>query len=155
MRTFSNYTASALTALITAAAGLGALAVASPASAEKLDFAVAKDCPQPFKETCPGRVGHFVTTDGPLFFEFRSTDPRACGPVTLYTYIDGNEWGQNVVQPGGNDGGYYADVSPGRHLIEVAADSRGVRGGCNQGIMSGWAGTLHVETNQDATDGAT
>jgi hypothetical protein len=75
----------------------------------------------------------------------------------VYTYVEGNPWGQNVVYPGGTDGGYYVDNQPadGDVLIEVSADARGVRGGCNQGIISGWAGTLHVETNEDALDGAT
>lgn len=141
------------TTMIAAVTGTMALTLASPASAEKTDTRVSMDCPQPFGETCPGRRGAFVTTDGPVFFEFRSTDPRACGPVTVYTYVDGNSWGQNVVQPGGNDGGYFTELSPGRHYIEVAADARGVRGGCNQGIMSGWAGTLHIESNADALNG--
>jgi hypothetical protein len=28
------------------------------------------------------------------------------------------------------------------------------RGGCNKGIVSGWAGTLHVETGEEARNGA-
>ncbi|MDT5399655.1 MAG: hypothetical protein QOK33_2886 [Mycobacterium sp.] len=30
----------------------------------------------------------------------------------------------------------------------------GVLGGCNTGSMSGWSGTLHVETDADAANGA-
>jgi hypothetical protein len=45
------------------------------------------------------------------------------------------------------------DVAPGSHLVEVQMD--GVLGGCNTGSMSGWSGTLHVETYDDARNGAT
>ncbi len=30
----------------------------------------------------------------------------------------------------------------------------GVQGGCNTGSMSGWSGTLNVQTNKDAQNGA-
>jgi hypothetical protein len=35
-------------------------------------------------------------------------------------------------------------------LIASLARAEGVLGGCNTGSMSGWAGTLHVETGSDA-----
>jgi hypothetical protein len=89
-----------------------------------------------------------------LFVTFTADgNPPACAPMRARIFIDGKEWGSNIVQPGQNDGGYYIDVAPGSHLIEVQGD--GVRGGCNTGAMSGWSGTLHVETDDDALNGAT
>lgn len=138
-----------------AAAAVGtSLAVAGPASAGKFDEYLAVDCPQPYSQNCPVRDGMTAYTNGPLFVTFTAdTNPPSCAPGKARIFIDGSEWGSAVVWPGQNDGGYYMDVAPGSHLIEVQMD--GVLGGCNTGSMSGWTGTLHVETYEDALNGAT
>jgi hypothetical protein len=134
--------------------GVAALGLAAPASAEKFDQRVAVDCPKPFSQNCPPRRGIEVPTWGPLFVTFTADPgPRQCAPIRARIFIDGREWGSKVVNPGENDGGYFIQASPGKHLIEVQAD--GVPGGCNKGSMSGWAGHLHVENNEDALNGAT
>lgn len=141
------------TALLTAATGLTALALASPASAGKFDKHLAVDCPQPYSQNCSPKAGMTAYTNGPLFVTYTADgNPPSCAPGMARIFIDGNEWGSAVVQPGQNDGGYYMDVAPGSHLVEVQMD--GVLGGCNTGSMSGWSGTLHVETYDDALNGA-
>lgn len=153
MRIRAMYRATAATAVI-AAAGAGALVFASQAAAAKTDTFMAVDCPQPFAETCPTQRSVTVDTPGGMFWEFHATDSRACGPITVHTFLDGAPYGQAVVSPGGRDGGYFENIS-GRHTISVMLDAVGSRGGCNQGIVSGWAGNLHVETGADSSDGAT
>jgi hypothetical protein len=70
--------------------------------------------------------------------------PAACAPGNARIFVDGRQQASAVVQPGQNDGGHHFTVSPGDHLVEVQMD--GVLGGCNTGSMSGWSGSLHVET---------
>ncbi|MDT5346893.1 MAG: hypothetical protein QOH91_180 [Mycobacterium sp.] len=137
--------------VMVAAAGCTALALASPASAEVYDKHLAQDCPQPYSQNCSPRQGLTVTTSGPLFVTFTADgNPPSCAAGKARIFIDGKEWGSAIVQPGGNDGGYGIPVSPGTHNVQVQMD--GVLGGCNTGAMSGWSGTLHVETNQDAAN---
>jgi hypothetical protein len=140
------------TAVVAAGAGI-ALALAGPASAAEYNKHLAQDCPQPYSQKCSPRPGMNVSTHGPLFVTFTADgNPPSCAPGQARIFIDGHEWGSAVVQPGQNDGGYFIQTSPGNHTIAVQMD--GVLGGCNTGAMSGWSGTLHVETNQDAQNGA-
>jgi hypothetical protein len=132
--------------------GGAALALAGPASAAKYDRHFAQDCPQPFSQNCSPQQGLTVGTNGPLFVTFTADgNPPSCAPGEARIFIDGHEWGSAVLQPGQSDGGYYIDVSPGAHRVAVQMD--GVLGGCNTGSMSGWSGTLHVETDADASNG--
>lgn len=120
-----------------------------PVSTTKFDKHLAVDCPQPYSQTCSPRQGMTVKTSGPLFVTYTADgNPPSCAPGKARIFIDGNEWGSAVVQPGQDDGGYYIDVTPASHAVEVQMD--GVLGGCNTGAMSGWSGTLHVETDDDA-----
>ncbi len=98
------------TALMATAAGAAALALASPASAGSFNRHLLVGCPGTSQD-CPARQGLNVSTDGPLFFTFTADpNPPACAPGRARMFIDGNEWG-GAVQPGANDGGYYADVA--------------------------------------------
>ena len=139
------------TAAVAVCAGLAATALAGPASAEILDRHLMVDCPAPYSQNCPVRHGLTVRTTGPLYVSFTG-DPTACAAGKARVFVDGREWGGAIVQPGGNDGGYYSATSAGIHNVEIQMD--GVVGGCNTGSMSGWSGDLHVETNEDALDGA-
>jgi hypothetical protein len=145
----------ARTAVVAAAAGFTALALASPASAEKFDKHLAVNCPQPFSQSCPPRSGLKVTAldYSGLFVTFTADpNPPSCAAGKARIFVDGKEWGSAIVQPGGNDGGYFIPTTPGPYTVEVQMD--GVPGGCNTGSMSGWSGTLHVETGKDAENGA-
>ncbi len=141
------------TAAVAAAAGCAALALASPALAQKSVHHTAQTCPAPISQQCAPQSRFSETTDGPLFFQFTADpNPPACAPAIAHWFIDGAEWGNHPVQPGQSDGGYYADVSPGRHTVAVQLE--GMEGGCNTGAMSGWSGTVQIETNDDAKNGA-
>jgi hypothetical protein len=144
-------------AMIAAAAGVTALALASPASAETYDKRIAVDCPQPYSQTCNKSAGIDVPGDGPLFVTFTG-DPGGCAGIIEHVIVNGKEWASTQVGPGQNDGGFLIGASdypqwPDRKA-HVAIRADGVLGGCNTGSMSGWAGNLHVETGDDALDGA-
>src|SRR3982074_2941673 len=95
-------TAAGTTTLV-AAAGLMALALASPASASKFDKHLAQDCPQPYTQNCPPRQGMTDYPECPLFVTFTADgNPPACAPGKARIFIDGKEWGSAVVQPGQN-----------------------------------------------------
>lgn len=150
----ATYKAITRTAVIAAATVVPALALAGPASAQVYDQHLAVDCPQPFSQQCAPRQG-LTAISSPGFTNLFATftadpNPPACAPGKATIFIDGRPWGSKVVEPGANDGGYGIPVSPGKHLVEVGME--GVRGGCNTGSMSGWSGTLHVETDQQAAN---
>jgi hypothetical protein len=106
---------------------------------------LAVDCPQPFSQVCTPRQGVNVFSNGPVLATFTADPPpAACAPGKARIFVDGKQQASAVVQPGENDGGHHFNVAPGDHLVEVQMD--GVLGGCNTGAMSGWSGSLHVET---------
>lgn len=150
----ATYKAITRTAVIAAATVVPALALAGPASAQVYNEHLAVDCPQPFSQDCSPRQGYTVITSpgfNHLFATFTADpNPPACAPGKATIFIDGRPWGSKVVEPGANDGGYGIPAPPGKHQVEVQME--GVRGGCNTGSMSGWSGTLHVETDQDAAN---
>jgi hypothetical protein len=141
------------TAGIIAATGATAVALASPASAGIYDKRIAVDCPQPFSQECPALGATDVPADGDLFVEFRG-DPKACADIIGHILVNGVEFASGQTGPGQNNFASYingADVpswGDGKYHVTMRAD--GVPGGCNTGSMSGWAGTLHVETGNDA-----
>jgi hypothetical protein len=94
-------------------------------------------------------------TTGPLFLTYTADgNPPSCAPGKVHIYINNMErFDPAVVQPGQNDGGNFLNVTQGNYFIDV--EMEGVLGGCNTGSMSGWSGTLHAETNEDALNGAT
>jgi hypothetical protein len=140
-------------AVLPVALACSALALASPASAKTFTTHIAMDCPQPFSQQCNVKKTVSMPTEGPLFFSYTADpNPPSCAPGRAHLFLDGAEWAATTLQPGQNDGGFYADVSPGRHDISVQME--GVEGGCNTGAMSGWSGTLTIESDADAQNGA-
>ena len=88
-------------------------------------------------------------TQGPLYMKFTAdTNPPACAPGEA-TFIL-NDWRARtqVLQPGDSFDFYQMRTEPEQVYVEV--QMKGVLGGCNTGSMSGWSGTLHVETDGDA-----
>ena len=132
------------------AMGCAPLALAAPAAAKDLDKHVAVNCPAPFSQTCTPRGGMSVdtakdTTDAAVSFS-ADPNPPACAPAEVTLYADGQPLGQpELVQPGGQTSSHQVPVSPGNHLFE--AQLTGAPGGCNTGSMSGWSGTIHVNTS--------
>jgi hypothetical protein len=141
------------TAVTAAATTAAALALAGPASAGIYDKRIAVNCPQPYSQECNAVGESVVPADGDLFVEFRG-DPKACADVIGHIYVNGVEFGSDRTGPARNNFALYingADVpswGDGKYHVTMRAD--GVPGGCNTGSMSGWAGTLHVETGSDA-----
>jgi hypothetical protein len=133
------------------AMGCVPLAFADPAS-KNYDKHLAVDCPQPYSQTCPTRQGiSFDSTgdasDSVNFFFQADPNPPACAPGLVTLYVDGNPVGApELVQPGGASKDHKGRLKPGPHLVE--AQMQGTPGGCNTGSMSGWSGTLFVNTDQ-------
>jgi hypothetical protein len=133
------------------AMGCAPLALAAPAAAKELDKHVAVDCPPPFSQTCTPRGGMSVdtgqdTTDAAVSFS-ADPNPPACAPALVTLYADGQPLGgAELVQPGNQTSSHQVPVSPGKHVFE--AQLTGSPGGCNTGSMSGWSGTIHVNTEQ-------
>jgi hypothetical protein len=140
-------------AVTVAGAGVTAVVLASPSSAAIYDKQIAVDCPQPYSQECNAVGGADFPADGDLFVEFRG-DPRACADIIGHIYVNGNEFASGRTGPGQNNFAAYINGSDvpswGDNRYHVTMRADGVPGGCNTGSMSGWAGTLHVETGNDA-----
>jgi hypothetical protein len=135
------------------AAGVAALALASPASAGVYDRWIAVDCPKPYSQDCNAVGATAVPAEGDLFVEFRGA-PGACADIIGHILVNGVEFASDQTGPGRNNFATYVNASDvpqwpdNNYHVTMRAD--GVLGGCNTGEMSGWAGTLHVETGDDA-----
>jgi hypothetical protein len=138
--------ATATTATLAAAAALTALALASPASAKTYSKFIAVDCPQPYSQDCPPRKGITVAESNTPYYVRFSPDARACAPGVARIFLDGVEQAHSDVLVGVPAQFFDIPNSPGSHTIEVQMD--GKLGGCNTGAMSGWAGTLEVQTDR-------
>lgn len=139
------------TAMIAAATGFAALALAGTASAEVIDRNIGvADCQQPQTQMCNPAQSVSFTTDGPFMVEFEASGNH-CSDMVAHVAVDGNPWSSNVVGSGQRDGGYFVETGPGTHTVGVQAE--GIPGGCNEGFVGSWAGTLHIETGQDAENG--
>jgi hypothetical protein len=138
----------AITALV-AATGCSAIVWAPPAAAATFSKRLAVDCPKPFSQTCPPREGITVTTQGPIWAEFvADPNPPACAPGYVqirFGHLLGNE---GTVNPGDSLRAGTFNEPPGTYDVTVQVD--GVLGGCNTGALSGWSGTLNVDTDADA-----
>jgi hypothetical protein len=141
-------TAVARTAALAAATVCSAMMLASPAAAAVSDKHLAVDCPQPYSQACPPRDGLSVTTSGPMIIRFTADgNPPECAPGVAQIYVDGRLANRTKLEPGMSLARDYSRL-PGTHQVEIQMD--GVLGGCNTGAMSGWSGSLHVETDGDA-----
>jgi hypothetical protein len=157
MTTTSTHWAVAWTAALAAATTCGAVALASPAAAEVFDKHLAVDCPQPYSQACAPRQGLSVTTSDPFALVTTFTadgNPPACAPGHATIYIDGRPSSDQTLEPGSSLTDKRSNLpgtikmEPGIHRVEVGVE--GIVGGCNTGSMSGWSGSLHVETDADA-----
>jgi hypothetical protein len=136
-------------AALVAATGCSAIVWAPPAAAATFSKHLAVDCPQPYSQSCPPRDGISVTTQGPVGAEFTADgNPPACAPGYVRIYFGHLLVNEGTVEPGNTLKAATKLPSPGTYEINVQVD--GVLGGCNTGAMSGWSGTLHVETDADA-----
>jgi hypothetical protein len=148
-RTFTHK-AAARAAIIAAATGFGAVALASPALAGG-PLVINKYIEVPncvgHSQTCPlnpndAPVVNFTTTTPTINVNF-TANANHCASMVAHIFVDGREWGSNTVGPGENDGGYEIPVANGNHRVAVQA--QGLPGGCNSGFVSAWGGVLHIE----------
>ena len=138
--------ATTATTTLAAAAGLAALALAGPASAQTYTRHLAVDCPQPYSQTCKPRQGISVGDSSTPYYVRFTADPNACAPGMARIFVDNTEEGRSEVLQGVPAQFFKIEHGPGSHTVEVQMD--GVVGGCNTGAMSGWSGTLEVQTNR-------
>jgi hypothetical protein len=93
-------------------------------------------------------AGITVTTAGPLYAAFTADpNPPACAPGLASIWFDNEPIKGARLEPGQTiEAG--KDMRAGTYQVGVHVS--GVLGGCNTGAMSGWSGTLIVETEEDA-----
>lgn len=130
------------------AAGFASVALAGPASAEVIDRAIGvANCPEPQTQICTPIPTVGFDTTGPMWYSFTASNGH-CSEMTEHTFLDGVELTQHNVNPGQVGTEMFLELTPGHHTIGVQAE--GMTGGCNIGKVVSWAGTVHIETDQDA-----
>lgn len=132
----------ALSTLVLAMAGGGA----SSAWAATASFPLSvSDC-QTATQFCEITPTVAVQTVSQLLVEFVAS-PGHCSPVIAHIQVDGVEqFVSGALDPGETTGVQdLGPVSPGLHTIGVLIE--GVVGGCNQGLLLSWSGTLTVTTD--------
>ncbi|TXI62785.1 hypothetical protein [Mycolicibacterium mageritense] len=70
-----------------------------------------------------------------------TADPTHCFDIIAHVSIDGRVVGSDRLGPGEGTARY--QVPEGEHTVGVQAE--GVRGGCNQGYLAAWGGTVHFQ----------
>jgi hypothetical protein len=142
----------ARTAVAATSAAAAALALAGPASATVIDqYIEVPQCAEPQTQWCEQipTVNVRAKADGPWLVEF-TANQNHCADMIAHIILDGQEWGNHIVHPGGSDEGYEIPLTKGDHTIGVQAE--GIEGGCNTGFVSAWGGVLHAETLYDDTN---
>jgi len=94
-----------------------------------------------------------VNTLGTLKLEFTPDMPSSCSDIYLHILWDGEEIRQTG-QLGPISGiastgllNLSSSISGGKHTLTISPE--GILGGCNGGILGGWAGTLKVQTSKN------
>jgi hypothetical protein len=132
--------------------GVAALALAGPASATLIrQYIEVPQCEQPQTQWCKQvpTVNVRAKADGPWLVEFTGNQ-NGCSDIIAHIILDGTEWGNHIVHPGGTDEGYEIPLTKGNHVIGVQAE--GIEGGCNTGAVGAWGGTLLARTLYDDTN---
>jgi hypothetical protein len=139
-------------AALVAATGCSAIVWAPTAAAATFSKHLAVDCPQPYSQSCPPREGTAVKTEGSIAAQFTADpNPPACAPGYVQIFVghvrvvEGTVWPGNTIKAGP------FPFAPGTYDVNVQVD--GILGGCNTGAMSGWSGTLDVQTDADVPRG--
>lgn len=137
----------ARTICATVATGFTALSLAGPAWAGPLvldEYVDVAMCVQKSGQLCSPVVYRQAYIDTPSVKVEFTASGNHCSDIIAHVFVDGREWGSNVVGPGRSDGGYEIPVEPaGLHKFGVQAE--GISGGCNTGVLDSWGGTLHIE----------
>ena len=135
---------------LAAALLIWAIPGAGTSSAETItttDFAVAITCSgNPTPQLCAPLYQTTVTTSGWLAVEFIAS-PAHCSSIRVYIFVDGFvRTTSGFLGAGQSTGGQsYTPVFAGSHTVGVQAE--GTPGGCNNGSLGSWSGTLKVTTS--------
>jgi hypothetical protein len=137
----------ALMVAMIAATSCAAVALAGSAPAGPLvldeDIEVAR-CGQDSGQRCPPVIYRQAYINTPIVKVEFTASAAHCSDVIAHVFVDGREWGSNVVAPGASDGGFEIPMDKvGLHKFGVQAE--GVTGGCNTGKLESWSGNLHIE----------
>jgi hypothetical protein len=139
---------------IAAVAVSGGIALANPAWAdEKLiteKYIATEECSKVGAgQFCPADPANywptktqFYASNGSIKVEF-TANPNHCSDMIAHVFINGQQWGSNIVHPGQSDGGYEIPIDR-AGLQQVAIQAEGVAGGCNTGSVSAWGGMLRI-----------
>ncbi len=134
------------TVLAAAAAGLAGVALASPASAAVEQHIEVAQCTHTSgnNQGCNEKPGAAIETYGPGLDFWFTASPSHCSDIQVTFIVDGHPAsGGLVVGPGQTVKGHDAATKAGHHYVQVEAN--GIPGGCNQGTLLSWAGTLGIE----------
>ena len=115
-------TLKATAATSAAAAGLAALALAGPASAQTYTQHLAVDCPQPYSQTCKPRQGITVGDSSTPYYVRFTADPNACAPGMARIFVDNTEEGRSEVLQGVPAQFFKIEHGPGSHTVAVQMD---------------------------------
>lgn len=151
----STYQGFAWTACaVTAVAGAATIMLAGAASAdEKLitekyltteecnAVGAGQFCPADPTNYWPTKT-QFYARNGSIKVDF-TANPNHCSDMIAHVFINGKQWGSNIVHPGQSDGGYEIPIDR-AGLQQIAIQAEGVPGGCNTGALSAWGGTLRI-----------
>lgn len=147
MRVSATTKAVARTIFACVATGFAALSLAGPAWAGPLildEYVDVAKCVQKSGQLCPPVVYRQAYIDTPSVKVEFTASGNHCSDIIAHVFVDGREWGSNVVGPGRSDGGYEIPIEPaGLHKFGVQAE--GITGGCNTGVLDSWGGALHIE----------
>jgi hypothetical protein len=145
----------AQTAIVVTVTGLGALALAGPASAADRHVGV-QDCHNPpGNQLCVPIETTSFYTDAPNIKVEYTAGTDGCSDAIVHTWVNGpdyeglREWGSARVSPGQSDGGYEIPVRTPNGLVVVGVQLEGITGGCTVGHLDAWQGTIHTEVLYD------
>jgi hypothetical protein len=135
-------------ATVATTAGLSALALASPASAESIEqYIEVPQCQPATSQVCPQEPEVNFTAGNGTSGEFVDVQFTAnqnhCSDLIVHIFNDGYPQFSGRVGPG-QTVQKGLGVGPGNHVLRVRAE--GIEGGCNTGVLSSWGGTVRIDS---------
>jgi hypothetical protein len=139
----TSWTIARAAVLVTATAAT-ALALAAPASAKPFtqdSYIEVPQCQPATAQLCPqiptASVGAVMSPTVSF-----TTNSNHCSDIIAHIVIDGVEVGSDLLEPGETTPDFPLE---GLRSHSVGVQAEGVEGGCNNGTLSAWGGTLHFK----------
>ncbi|MHC9291186.1 hypothetical protein ACRCUN_01905 [Mycobacterium sp. LTG2003] len=140
--TFTNGRKALARVAVAAVSGFAAVALAVPSTAESWTRGIAiEPCERPWTQMCTT----VPTWDADVQERMKiqvTADPTHCSDIIAHVLVDDREVMSERLGPGDSTTPY--EMPFGHHTIGVQAE--GVDGGCNDGYLAAWGGTLRVWT---------